>query len=280
MRSDSISTRVITDGSFLLDGGAVFGPIPKVIWEKNAKPDRKNRVRLGLNSLLVRSPEHNLLIDVGMGTKNPEITREVYGLSSSKLLRNLRAQGLMARDIDIVMLTHLHFDHCGGAVRLDRLGQVIPTFPNARYIVQKASWEESHSPNERALPHYSLARDAMDVLEASGQLELIDGDVEIIPGVQTRVTDGHCAGHQSVFINTGGERIAYLGDLVPTANHVILPYITAFDKRPDATLEQKREYLSWVEKEGWLLVFAHGYEHRAGYLERWGGTLSVRPVAI
>lgn len=280
MRSDSISTRVITDGSILLDGGAVFGPIPKVIWEKNAKPDRKNRVRLGLNSLLVRSPEHNLLIDVGMGTKNPEITRGVYGLSSSKLLRNLRAQGLMARDIDIVMLTHLHFDHCGGAVRLDRLGQVIPTFPNARYIVQKASWEEAHSPNERALPHYSLARDAMDVLEASGQLELIDGDVEIIPGVQTRVTDGHCAGHQSVFINSGGERIAYLGDLVPTANHVTLPYITAFDKRPDATLEQKREYLSWVEKEGWLLVFAHGYEHRAGYLERWGGTLSVRPVAI
>ncbi len=280
MRFDSMSAHVVTDGSFLLDGGSVFGQVPKVIWEKAAKPDRKNRVRLGLNCLLVRNMDHNLLIDVGMGSKDPEVTREVYGLSSSKLLRNLRVHGLTARDIDTVLLSHLHFDHSGGALRLDRQGNVVPTFPKARYVVQRGSWDEAHSPNERAWPHFTLTRDVLDVLEEFGQIDLIDGDTEILPGVQTRLTDGHCAGHQSVFINTGGERVAYLGDLVPTSSHVTLSYITAFDKRPDVTLEQKREYLSWVEKEGWLLVFAHGYEHRAGYLERWGGSLSLRPVDV
>ena len=119
MRSDSISTHIVTDGSFLLDGGSVFGQVPKVIWERAAKPDRKNRVRLGLNCLLVRNKDHNLLIDVGMGSKDPEVTREVYGLSSSKLLRSLRTHGLSARDIDTVLLSHLHFDHSGGALKLD-----------------------------------------------------------------------------------------------------------------------------------------------------------------
>jgi len=282
MQADSIQVRVITDGSFLLDGGSVFGQVPRVIWEKEAKPDRKNRVRLGLNTLLVQTPEHNILIDTGMGSKDPEVTREVYGLSRSKLLRDLKVQGngITPRDIDMVVLSHLHFDHVGGAIRLDRLGHKVPTFPNAKYVIQKNSWDEATSPNERAWPHFSLTRDVLDVLEGSGQVELIDGDTEIVPGVQTRVTDGHCAGHQSVFINTGGERIAYLGDLVPTASHVTLSYITAFDKRPDATLEQKREYLNYIEKDGWLMVFAHGYEHRAGYLERWGGSLNLRPVAV
>ena len=282
MQSDSIQVHVVTDGSFLLDGGSVFGQVPRVIWEKEAKPDRKNRVRLGLNALLIQAPERNILVDTGMGSKDPEVTREVYGLSRSKLLRDIKVQGqgLAARDIDTVILSHLHFDHVGGAVRLDRLGQKVPTFPNATYLIQQSAWDEAHEPNERAWPHFSLTRDVLDVLEESGQVELIDGDTEIIPGVQTRITDGHCAGHQSVFINTGGERIAYLGDLVPTASHVTLSYITAFDKRPDATLEQKREYLSYIEKGGWLMVFAHGYEHRAGYLERWGGTLNLRPVAV
>lgn len=280
MKADTISVRVVTDGTFLLDGGSVFGQVPRVIWEREAKPDRKNRVRLGLNCLLVRTPEHNLLIDVGIGSKNPEVTREVYGLTSSKLLRNLKGQGLMARDVDMVLLTHLHFDHCGGAVRLDRVGQLVPTFPNAKYMVQRAAWDEAYTPNERAFPQFGLIRDVLHTLDESGQIEMIDGDTEIIPGVESKVTDGHCAGHQSVFINTGGERIAYLGDLVPTASHVNLSYITAFDKRPDTTLEQKREYLSLVEREGWLVVFPHGYEHRAGYLERWGSGLNFRSIPV
>jgi len=254
--------------------------VPRVIWEREAKPDRKNRVRLGLNCLLVQTPDSNILVDVGIGTKDPEITRDIYGLSSSKLARGLRAHGLTAKDINHVILTHLHFDHCGGAVRLDREGQVVPTFPKARHYVQRASWEEASSPNERALPQFSLTRDVLSVLNASGQIDLLDGDSEIVPGVRTQVTDGHCSGHQSVLINTGGERIAYLGDLVPTPSHVMLSYITAFDKQPDATLEQKKEYLDRMEREGWLMVFPHGYEQRAGYLERWGQTLTVRPVPV
>jgi glyoxylase-like metal-dependent hydrolase (beta-lactamase superfamily II) len=280
MKADSMKVRVLSDGSYLMDGGSVFGQVPRVIWEQQAKPDRRNRVRLGLNCLLVQTPNGNVLIDAGMGTREPEITRDIYGLSSSKLHRNLRASNLTTRDIDVVLLTHLHFDHVGGAVRLDREGEIVPTFPNARYVVQRTSWNEACNPNERALPFFGLANTALKVLEASGQLDYLDGDVSIVPGVTTRVTNGHCTGHQVVFVNTGGERIAFLGDLVPTPNHIVLPYITAYDRRPDETLEEKREFLNRIEREGWLMVFAHGYDQRAGYLERLGGKTQLRPVAV
>ncbi|MBI4305564.1 MAG: MBL fold metallo-hydrolase [Chloroflexi bacterium] len=280
MKSDAIAVHVLSDGSYLMDGGSVFGQVPRTIWEQQAKPDRRNRVRLGLNCVLVQMPQHNILIDAGMGTREPEITREIYGLSSSKLHRNLRAANLTTRDIDVVILSHLHFDHVGGAVRLDREGQAVPTFPNARYLVQRNSWNEARHPNERALPYFGLASSALDVLERSGQVEFLDGDASILPGIFTKVTNGHCTGHQVVFVNTGGERIAFMGDLVPTPSHITLPYITAFDRRPDETLEEKRDLLSRIEREGWLMVFAHGYEHRAGYLERHGGKAQLRPVAV
>ncbi|MBM3958564.1 MAG: MBL fold metallo-hydrolase [SAR202 cluster bacterium] len=280
MKADSITVRVLSDGSYLMDGGSVFGQVPRVIWEQQAKPDRRNRVRLGLNCLLVQTPDLNILVDAGMGTREPEITREIYGLSSSKLHRNLRAANLTTRDIDIVLLSHLHFDHVGGTVRLDREGEIVPTFPNARYLVQRPSWNEACNPNERAVPFFGLASTAMSVLERSGQLEFLDGDASIVPGVHTMITNGHCTGHQVVFVNTGGERIAFMGDLVPTPNHIVLPYITAFDRRPDDTLEEKRELLSRIEREGWLMVFAHGYEQRAGYLERIGGKMQLKPVAV
>ncbi|MBI4219311.1 MAG: MBL fold metallo-hydrolase [Chloroflexi bacterium] len=280
MKSDAIAVHVLSDGSYLMDGGSVFGQVPRTIWEQQAKPDRRNRVRLGLNCVLVQTPQHNILIDAGMGTREPEITREVYGLSSSKLHRNLRAASLTTRDIDVVILSHLHFDHVGGAVRLDREGQAVPTFPNARYLLQRRSWDEARHPNERALPYFGLASSALDVLERSGQVEFLDGDASILPGIFTRVTNGHCTGHQVVFVNTGGERIAFMGDLVPTPSHITLPYITAFDRRPDETLEEKRDLLSRIEREGWLMVFAHGYEHRAGYLERHGGKAQLRPVTV
>ena len=144
--SSSVAVRLVSDGTFLLDGGPMFGSVPKILWEKNVKPDRKNRVRLGLNSLLIKTPHANILVDAGIGNKEPEITREVYGHSSSKLLRNLRHQGVSAREIDFVILTHLAFSHSGGATRLDREGTIIPTFPKAKYLVQRSAWQEAFSP--------------------------------------------------------------------------------------------------------------------------------------
>ncbi len=280
MTTGNINVSVISDGSFLLDGGPVFGQVPKVLWENHAKPDRKNRVRLGLNCLLIRTPTANILVDAGIGNKSPEITKDIYGHTTSKLIRNLRAVGVSARDINFVVLTHLHFDHCGGATRLDREGNIVPTFPKAKYLVQKSAWEEACSPNERSLPVYSHGCAELGAIKARGQLELIEGDTEIAPGVKALVTNGHASGHQLVTVNSGSERLIFLADLVPTPHHLPLPYITAFDRHPDQTLAAKKETLARVEKEGWLAVFAHGLVERAGYLERRAGGLTLKPVAI
>ena len=280
MRNTNVTVRVVSDGSFLLDGGPVFGPVPKILWERAAKPDRKNRVRLGLNSLLIKTPEANVLVDAGIGSKDPETSREIYGHSSSKLLRNLRNQGVTARDVNFVLLTHLHFDHCGGATRLDREGNVVPTFPKARYLVQRRAWEEAFNPNERTIPGYSNATNQLKVLDDRGMVDFLDGDTEIAPGVNAVVTDGFSEGHSIVTVNAGSERMVYLSDLIPTPNHLPLPYITAFDRYPDRTLEAKKEILRQAEREGWLMIFAHGYAERAGYLERRRNGLTLRPVAV
>ena len=278
MATNSVAVRLVSDGTFLLDGGPMFGPVPKILWAQNAKPDRKNRVRLGLNSLLIKTPEANILVDAGIGNKEPEITREIYGHSSSKLLRNLRHQGVSAREVNYVILTHLAFSHSGGATRLDREGNVIPTFPKAKYLVQRAAWDEAFSPNERSVPVYGPGVDHLRILNEKGMIELLDGDTEVVSGVHTIVTDGYSDGHQVVLVNTGSERIIYLANLIPTPDHIPLPYITAFDRYPDQTLAMKKELLDRCEKEGWLMVFAHGYRHSAGYLERRHGHVELRPV--
>ena len=279
MQLDNIQVRVISDGSYLLDGGLVYGQIPKVVWEKDSKPDRQNRVRLGLNCLLIQTPDRNILIDTGVGARHPERNKELYGLSSSKLLRNLRANGLTVRDIDTVVLTCLHFDHAGGITRLDRQGNVIPTFPNATIMVQRSAFKRLQIPNERTIVSTGYtAKEDFELIEENDKLLLLDGDTEIAPGINTVVTDGPADGHQSVLIDLGSEKIAYLSDLVPTPSHVNLPYITAYDRRPDSTLEQKRRFLDRIEREGWLMVFSHGYTHVAAYLERHRDRLTLRPV--
>ncbi len=275
-----IRVNVVSDGSFLRDGGPVFGTVPKVLWERSVKPDRKNRVRMGLNCLLIRTPDANVLVDCGIGNKEPDISKEIYGHSSSKLLRNLRAEGLAARDIDWVVLTHLHFDHCGGATRLDREGNIVPTFPKAKYLVQRNSWAEAFDQSERVLASYGGECSHLKVIEDRGQIELLDGDTEIVPGVKTSVMDGHADGHQIVTVNAGSERVAFLSDLIPTPNHIPLPYIAAFDKTPEGSLHQKKEMLERCEREGSLMVFAHGYGDRAGYLQRGRQGVTLNPVAI
>lgn len=280
MAEQSVAVRVISDGSFLLDGGPVFGPVPKILWERQAKPDRKNRVRLGLNSLLVKTPDANILVDAGIGSKQPEVSREIYGHSSSKLLRNLRVQGVSARDINYVVLTHLAFFHCGGATRLDREGNIIATFPKAKYLVQRAAWDEAFNPNERVVPNLGPGIDHLKHLADRDQIEFLDGDTEIVPGVKALVTDGYSDGHQIITVNTGSERVVYLSNLIPTPNHLPLPYITAFDRYPDQTLARKKEILDRCEKEGWLMIFAHGYRESAGYLQRRKNMVELRPVQV
>jgi len=272
------SVNIVSDGTFLLDGGCVFGQVPKAQWELYTKPDRRNRIRLALNCLLIQTPNANILVDTGAGSKRPEKLKEAYGLNGNKLLKGLRALGLTARDIDIVVLTHLQFDHGGGCTKLDRSGSAVPTFTKAQYMVQRSCWDQAINPSERYAG--SFYEDDFLPLEEKGLLTFLDGDSEIIPGVTVKVNDGPAAGHQIVLIERGSEKIAYVSDLIPTPYHLPLPYIPALDEQPNNTLDQKRELLKMAVDGGWLLIFGHGHEHRAGYVQQRNGHAQLQPVEI
>ena len=272
----STAVKIISDGVLKLDGGSVFGPVPKVAWESSVVTDRKNRIALGLNCLLLQVCGKNVLVDTGVGPKENEIDKETLGLVPSRLLKGLKGVGLTPKDINTVILTHLHFDHCGGCTRLDRAGNLVPTFPKATYYVQRSCWEDACHPNERCFSTHR--QENFMPVEERDQLEFLDGDVEIFPGLNVIRTDGHAKGHQMVMFTHGGERIVFLGDLVPTPHHLNLGVISAFDYSPEETLQQKREILSDAERQGWLLVFAHGHETKAGYLERRADNTYLRPV--
>ena len=276
MKVGSTSIDIVSDGTILIDGGALFGQVPKSIWEVNMKPDRKNRVRLGMNCLLIQTPDKTVLVDTGVGSKRTEKLRDIYGLNGNKLLKRLKSLDVTARDIDAVVLTHLHFDHSGGSTKLDRSGNGAPTFPKARYIVQKSCWDEANNPNERSKSAY-FTDDFLPIQEA-GLLDLIDGDTEICTGVNVKVTHAHTPGHQIVLIEAGSERMMYLGDLVPTPYHLSLPYIAAFDYSPNDTLEQKRELIHTAASKGWMLIFGHSLEQSAGFVEERNGKINFKPV--
>ena len=272
----STSVKILSDGVVKLDGGSVFGQVPKVNWENTVVTDRKNRITMGLNCLLLQVGGKNVLVDTGVGSKENEKDKENLGLVPSRLLKGLKGMGLAPKDVNAVILSHLHFDHCGGCTRLDRSGNIVPTFPKARYYVQRSCWEDACKPNERCFANHRSEN--FLPIEERGQLEVLDGDSEISPGLNVIVTDGHSRGHQMVMFNHGGERVVFLGDLVPTPHHLNLGVISAFDYSPEGTLEQKRDILLDAERQGWLLVFSHGHDTKAGYLERRAETTYLRPV--
>ncbi|MBI2165103.1 MAG: MBL fold metallo-hydrolase [Chloroflexi bacterium] len=278
MKLGQIDVNIVPDGYFKLDGGVMFGQAPRVLWEKLVKPDRRNRIRLGLNCLLIQTPRQKILVDTGIGSKFNDSLKESYGVNASRLLRNLRAMGITAKDVTHVVLSHLHFDHCGGATKFNRKNQAVPTFPRAKYLVQRTAWEDALHPNERG--RASFHKEDFLPLEARGQLTLLDGDAELAPGILLKVTNGHCRGHQIILVNHGGHRLAYFGDVIPTPHHLTLPYITALDQFPEETLDRKREFLALAEREGWLLTFGHGYDCSSGYLDRHRGQIRLRPFDL
>ena len=272
------SIKLLTDGTIKRDGGCMFGHLPKTVWENRITIDRKNRMTLNLNCLLIQLAGKNIVVDTGVGSKEMDGLRGQYGLGPSKLTKSLKSMGVAPNQVDIVILTNLHFDHCGGCTKLDRTGDLIPTFPKATHFVQRSCWEEASSPSERFRNVY-FENNFKPIAEWE-QLELMDGDHEILPGLSVTMTNGPTRGHQIVTLNHGGERVAFLGDLVPTAHHLDLASIPSFDQYPEETLEQKREMLSRAEKEGWLLIFSHGTDRKAGYLENYNGKTYLRPIDL
>ena len=274
----SRSVKLISDGTIKYDGGCLFGSIPKVYWEDQVSTDRKNRITLGLNCALVQSGGRNILIDTGIGSKDTNGLKETYGLGPTKLTKNLKNLGIKSHNIDAVLLTHLHFDHSGGCTKVDRTGKIIPAFPKATYYVQENSLLEARNPTERCKPSYK--EEDFEPLEEAGQLELLYGESEPIPGVHVIETGGHCKGHQIILLTQGGEKIAYLGDLVPTPYHLNPICTSAYDRFPEDSETMKEDILKMAIKEGWLIIFSHGYENTAGYLEESNNHRYLRPVEL
>ena len=278
MSARKFQMHLLNDGVIKVDGGALFGQVPKVFWEGLMKPDRRNRIRLNLNCLLIQSPEGNVLVDTGVGSKFDDETKEIYGLNSSALRKSLRDIGAGPADIDYVVPIHLQFHHAGGGTRINRRGEAVPAFPRAKYLIQEAAWEEATHPNERTQAFFN--QDDFLPLQKQGQVELLQGDQEVVPGVTIKTVVGPSRGHQMVLINYSGHRVAFLGDLVPTPYHLTLSCISAYDQYPEESLENKRDVLAMMEREGWLMVFPRGDGNRAGYLERRNGRLSLKPVEM
>ena len=278
MKIGRIGVSFVTDGTIRLDGGALYGVVPKVIWNSLTPADRRNRVIVGLNCLLIRASGKNILVDTGVGNKHPLQRKNMFAMKAGGLVSDLKTHGLGVEDIDIVALTHLHFDKAGGCTKRAYGDRAVPTFPKATYLVQRKDWYEATHTTERNSSVY-IPDDYMP-LEESGQLDLLDGDTEIAPNVWLRVTGGHTAGHQALFVESSTRRVAYLGDVLPTPLHLPLLHITSWDVHPTDTLERKRQFLSQAESDRWLLIFGHGVGHRAGYLVRRDGQLTLDPEEL
>jgi glyoxylase-like metal-dependent hydrolase (beta-lactamase superfamily II) len=242
----------ISDGIYPLDGGAFFGIVPKILWQKKVNADENNRVPAGLNSLVVRTDRHTVLIETGIGNKLPEKMVKLYG-QPAQLLDNFDALGLAPEDIDIVINTHLHFDHCGwNTIRAG--DKFAATFPKAKYYVQEGEWRHAHENQRDAVSYLS---ENYDPLVESGQMQLLHGDQEVIPGVSVQVFPGHTRDMQAVIITSGGKTACYISDLIPTAAHIDLNWAMAFDLYPLETLESKKRYYARAIPGKWLTVFTH-----------------------
>jgi len=267
----------LLDGFFRLDGGAMFGTVPKVLWERRAPADAKNRILLGLRPLVVRGAQ-TMIIDAGIGDKMDPKSREIYGIDrAADLDASLAAAGLTAGDIEIVLATHLHFDHAGGFTARDRSGALAPRFPNARYVVRTGEWEDATHPHERNRASY-LPENFLPLMEA-GVLDLVPGDAAIMPGVRVVRTGGHTMHHQIVFIESGGRTAVFAADLMPTAAHVSEPWIMAYDLYPMDTLAFKRQFVREAIARDFLVLFEHDPAIAAGRIREEGGRLRVEPAA-
>jgi len=245
----------VTDGRFRLDGGAMFGVVPKMLWERCCQPDDQNRISLGLNCLLIRAGRKNILVDTGLGDKEDAKFQEMFAVERIPTLRDsLKMQGLAPEDIHMVVNTHLHFDHAGGNTVREN-GAIVPTFPRAKYFVQRGEYEDAARANERTRASYR--RENFTPVAHVDQWEFMDGETELVPGVSVVVTEGHTRHHQSIKIESEGQIAFYLGDLIPTVSHLPLPYIMGYDLYPLQTLETKRWVLDRALSENWLLVFEH-----------------------
>jgi glyoxylase-like metal-dependent hydrolase (beta-lactamase superfamily II) len=267
----------LLDGFFRLDGGAMFGVVPKPLWERRAPADERNRILLGVRPLLVRG-DRTMIIDAGIGAKMDPKSVEIYGIDRSRNLGDsLRDAGLRAADVDLVLASHLHFDHAGGFTSLDENGRLVPAFPMARYIARSAEWDDATHPHERNRASY--LQDNFVPLATAGVLDLVAGDEAIMPGVRVVRTGGHTMHHQIVLIESGGRTAVFAADLIPTTAHVDEAWIMGYDLYPMDTLAFKRRFVREAIDREYLVFFEHDPEVAAGYIREENGRKRVERVA-
>jgi glyoxylase-like metal-dependent hydrolase (beta-lactamase superfamily II) len=256
---------VFSDGTYPLDGGAFFGVIPKTMWSKKVSSNEQNHVTSGLNSLLIRTGKEIVLVETGMGDKLSERMVKFYG-QPAQLISNLSAAGIAPEDVDIVINTHLHFDHCGWNTRLDKNRKAVPTFPRAKYYAPEGEWQYSQRPSERDAISY--ISENYDPLVASGQMTLLKGGEEIVSGISVKTFPGHTAHMQGVIVQSGSQTACYISDLIPTSAHIELSWGMGFDLYPLQTIESKKQYYAQSIPEKWLTVFTHDPKTPWAYLEK------------
>jgi glyoxylase-like metal-dependent hydrolase (beta-lactamase superfamily II) len=278
MHLGDIEVRYLDGGAFWLDGGAMFGVVPKVFWEKKSPPDEKNRIRMRANSLLVRAHKKYIIIETGNGTKWDAKQRAIYSIQDGDpLLDSLHKAGVQPADIDLVINTHLHFDHAGGNTRIGD-NRAVPAFPNARYVVQRAELLHAQIPTERDRASYFPAN--YQPISDAGLWDFTDGDGEILPGISVARIPGHNADIQAVLLAGGGKTLAFVADLFPTRHHIPLPWIMAYDLYPLQTLETKRKWLPQIVREEWIVVFGHDPDIAAATLHERDARIEIEPVDL
>lgn len=255
MKFGKFELSVIRESVFKLDGGAMFGVVPKTMWGKLSPADDLNRVVLACNLLLIDTGAAKVLIETGMGDRWSDKERERYGLETLVNPEHALDQvGLKPQDIDFVIISHLHFDHAGGAT-ISKDGSIVPTYPNAKYVVQRGEWDFAFKANARAKASYRP--DDFVPLETHKQLLLVDGDYEVTPGVSVRLTGGHTSHHQVVCFESAGQKGVYFADIMPTRSHLSPPWVMGYDHYPLVSCDVKTEFLARAAAEDWLVVFDH-----------------------
>jgi len=266
----------LSDGFFRLDGGAMFGVVPRVLWERRTTPDDRNRITLGLRPLLVRTGTQNVLIDAGIGDKMSEKEREIYAIDRERHLdHSLAAAGFTAHDIDVVIASHLHFDHVGGFTALVD-GVLVPRFPRAQYFVRRTEWEDATHPHERNRASY-LAENFLPLQDA-GVLRFIEGDGEVLPGISAWRTGGHTMHHQLLKVESGGRTAVFVADLMPTTAHVDEPWIMGYDLYPMDTFMYKKQFVREAIDREYIIFFEHDPKIAAGIIRQQGNRRIVEPV--
>jgi glyoxylase-like metal-dependent hydrolase (beta-lactamase superfamily II) len=275
-------------GRQMLDGGAMFGVVPRTLWQRRIAPDDRNRIPLGMRCLLVEHESGLVLIDTGAGNKEEAKFKDIYGIANeaaapgadgvrrTALESALGQLGRTTADVTLVINTHLHFDHAGGNTFLDAAGAVQIAFPNARYVVQRGEHHWATHTNERTAASY-FGRN-WDPVIAAGRFEFIEGDVDIVPGIRSLHTPGHTPHHQSVLIDGGTAMACFLGDVCPTAAHLPLPWIMGYDVEPLVTLESKRRLLDRATADRWLLIFEHDSTIAWGHAAHDGKAYGLEPA--